>query len=132
MIAMKLSRWIRLGLIATALAAPFVHAQDGRKSIVVTKIAATDALLKRMSNQGVTLSIESVLQALDAQVYDRLVNTRRFNVLERSDADALLEEAGARRAGRSSSANRTTFSRSASTASTIARKRAGSRRSARR
>lgn len=95
MIAMKLSRWIRLGLIATALAAPFVHAQDGRKSIVVTKIAATDALLKRMSNQGVSLSIESVLQALDAQVYDRLVNTRRFNVLERSDADALLEEAGA-------------------------------------
>lgn len=98
---MKLTHWISLGASLLALAAaPFAHAQDaaavpGKKSIVVTKIAATEALNKRMANQGVSLSIESVLQALDSQVYDRVVNSRRFTVFERSDSDALLAEAGA-------------------------------------
>lgn len=96
---MKLTHLISLGAALLSLAAaPFVSAQDapaGKKSIVLTKITATDAVAKRMANQGVTLSIDSVLQALDTQVYDRLVNSRRFNVFDRSDADALLQEAGA-------------------------------------
>ncbi|MBC8040421.1 MAG: hypothetical protein H7Y06_07765 [Opitutaceae bacterium] len=95
---MKLNNWISLGATLLALAAaPFVSAQEaaGKKSLVLTKITATDAVSKRMANQGVTLSIESVLQALDTQVYDRLVNSRRFNIFDRSDADALLAEAGA-------------------------------------
>lgn len=95
---MKLYRRIAQAAAALALlAAPLASAQDagGKKSLVVTKITATESVKKRMANQGVSLSIESVLEALDAQVYDRLVNTRRFTMFDRSDADALLQEAGA-------------------------------------
>lgn len=91
---MKIFRSL-LVLAALALAAvPFASAQ-GKKSIVITKIRATDAVAQRMADQGVSLSIDQVLQGLDSQVYDRIVNSRRFDVYDRSDADALLEEAGA-------------------------------------
>ena len=94
---MKFTRYL-LSLAAITLAfTTFVSAQTGggKKSIVITKITAIDAIEERMENQGTGLSIEQVLQALDSQVYDRIVNSRRFNVFDRSDADALLEEAGA-------------------------------------
>ncbi len=94
---MKLYRPL-LALLALGVAfTPFATAQTGggKKSIVITKITSTEAVAKRMCAQGVSLSIEQVLQALDSQVYDSIVNTRRFDVYDRSDADALLEEAGA-------------------------------------
>ncbi|HYP16821.1 MAG TPA: hypothetical protein VEQ65_06380, partial [Opitutus sp.] len=95
--AMKFYRIITLALAATLLSGGAL-AQDaapGKKKIAITKISATDALRARMSKQGVALSLDSVLQALDSQVYDRVLNTRRFEVLERSDADALATEAAA-------------------------------------
>lgn len=91
---MKIFRSLLLLAALAVAAVPFASAQ-GKKSIVITKIRATDAVAKRMAEQGVTLSIDQVLQGLDSQVYDRIVNSRRFDVYDRSDADALLEEAGA-------------------------------------
>jgi len=89
----------RISLLLTALAlvfAPGAFAQDGgKKKLAITKIASTDALAKRMAKQGVSLSLDSVLEALDAQVQDRVLNTRRFEVIERSDADALATESAA-------------------------------------
>jgi len=91
---MKIFRSL-LALAALALVAvPFASAQ-GKKSIVITKIRATDAAAQRMAAQGVSLSLDQVIQGLDSQVYDRIVNSRRFDVYDRSDSDALLEEAGA-------------------------------------
>ncbi len=94
---MKISRIIALALAATVLGAGALIGQEipGKKKIAITKIAANDALRTRMSKQGVALSLDSVLQALDSQVYDRVLNTKRFEVLERSDADALATEAAA-------------------------------------
>jgi hypothetical protein len=94
---MKLGR-ISLLLTATALFfAPAIQAQEavGKKKLAITKITATDAVGKRMSQQGVGLSLDSVLQALDSQVYDRVLNTKRFEIIERSDADALAKESAA-------------------------------------
>lgn len=91
---MKLGRYFLLIAAALLTLAPLAQAQ-GKKKLAITKIAATDALTKRMQNQGVGLSLDTVLQALDSQVYDRILNTKRFEVLERSDADALAQEAGA-------------------------------------
>lgn len=81
-------------LLGAAVVAP---AQDapGKKKLAISKIAATDALGKRMDKQGVGLSLDSVLEALDAQVFDRILNTKRFELLERSDADALAKESAA-------------------------------------
>lgn len=94
---MKLGPISLLFTVAALLFAPVLQAQDapGKKKIAITKITATDAVAKRMGNQGVGLSLDSVLQALDSQVYDRVLNTKRFEVLERSDADALAKESAA-------------------------------------
>lgn len=90
---MKFGRIFLLLAAAVVLLAP-AQAQE-KKKLAITKIAATDALAKRMAKQGVELSLDSVLQALDSQVYDRVLNTRRFEILERSDADALAKESAA-------------------------------------
>lgn len=90
---MKFGRLFLLLAAAVVLLAP-AQAQE-KKKLAITKIAATDALQKRMAKQGVGLSLDSVLQALDSQVYDRVLNTRRFEILERSDADALATESAA-------------------------------------
>ncbi len=82
---------------ATLFTGPALLAQDapGKKKLAVTKITANSAVAARMANQGVGLSLDSILQGLDAQVHDRLLNTRRFEMLERADADALATEAAA-------------------------------------
>ncbi len=95
---MKFGRIFLPLLTAAALClAPASHAQEGggKKKLAITKIASTDSLTKRMAKQGVGLSLDSVLEALDSQVYDRVLNTRRFEILERSDADALATESAA-------------------------------------
>lgn len=94
---MKLGRLLLAALAATLLTGPALLAQDapGKKKLAVTKITANSAVAARMSNQGVGLSLDSILQGLDAQVHDRLLNTRRFEMLERADADALATEAAA-------------------------------------
>ncbi len=81
--------------LALALFAPFAAAQVGKKKIAITKIVATESVAKRMDKQGVGLSLDTVLDALDSQVQSRVQNTRRFEVLDRSDADALAKEAAA-------------------------------------
>ncbi len=93
---MKLFRFISL-LALGALLTGSVIAQEapGKKKLAITKIAATDAVKARMIKQGVGLSLASVLEALDSQVYDRVLSTKRFEILERSDADALAKEAQA-------------------------------------
>lgn len=94
---MKIFRFVSVALLAAAAFTGSLLAQDApqKKKLAITKIAATDALRTRMSKQGVALSLDSVLQALESQVYDRVVNTRRFEVHERADADALATEAAA-------------------------------------
>lgn len=95
---MKLGRLLLAALAATTLlTGPALLAQDapGKKKLAVTKITANSAVAARMANQGVGLSLDSILQGLDAQVHDRLLNTRRFEMLERADADALATEAAA-------------------------------------
>lgn len=94
---MKIRRICALFTVAAILFAAFAQGQEGagKKKLAITKIAATEALAQRMAKQGVALSLDSVLQALDSQVYDRVLNTRRFEILERSDADALATESAA-------------------------------------
>jgi phosphoribosyl-ATP pyrophosphohydrolase len=94
---MKFGRILLAAFCAIGLSMPVITAQDapGKKKLAVTKITANPAVGKRMAAQGVTLSLDSVLEGLDAQVHDRLLNTRRFEMLERADADALAIESAA-------------------------------------
>lgn len=94
---MKLGRLLLLSAAALLFVAPLVRAQEagGKKKLVITKMIAAPSVAERMKKQGVTLSLDSVLEALDSQVHDRVLNTRRFEILERSDADALATESAA-------------------------------------
>ena len=58
---MKLGRLFLLLTVAVMLLAP-AQAQE-KKKLAITKIAATDALTKRMAKQGVALSLAALLQA---------------------------------------------------------------------
>jgi curli biogenesis system outer membrane secretion channel CsgG len=96
---MKPHTWLPLAATILSLAvSPSAHAQSGpsgRKSLAIVNITAADALTQRMAKQGVSSSLTSVLQALDSQVFDRLVNSRRFDVMDRAELPARLQEAGA-------------------------------------
>lgn len=95
---MKLSRLLLVLAASAALVAPALRAQDaapGKKKLAITKMIAAPSIEARMKAQGVSLSLGTVLEALDSQVHDRVLNTRRFEILERSDADALATEAAA-------------------------------------
>jgi curli biogenesis system outer membrane secretion channel CsgG len=94
---MKSGRIVLALLASVALCLPFARAQEGtgKKKLAITKMIATPSLEARMKKQGVGLSLSSVIEALDSQVHDRVLNTRRFEVLERSDADALATESAA-------------------------------------
>jgi len=91
---MNIRQFFLLLLASFLIASPVALAQE-KKKLAITKIAPTDALVARMAKQGVGLSLGSVIEALDAQVYDGVLNTRRFDVLQRSDADALATESAA-------------------------------------
>ncbi len=94
---MKSGRIVLALLASVALCLPCAQAQEaaGKKKLAITKMVATPSLEARMKKQGVGLSLSSVIEALDSQVHDRVLNTRRFEVLERSDADALATESAA-------------------------------------
>lgn len=93
---MKLFKLLSLAALALVFTGAAI-AQDapGKKKLAITKIIATDSVKARMAHQGVGLSLSSVLEALDSQVYDRVLSTKRFEILERSDADALAKESQA-------------------------------------
>ncbi|HTJ78406.1 MAG TPA: hypothetical protein VL357_05370 [Rariglobus sp.] len=93
---MKFFKLLSLAALALVFTGAAI-AQDapGKKKLAITKIAATDSVKARMAKQGGQLSLASVLDALDSQVYDRVLGTKRFEILERSDADALTNEAQA-------------------------------------
>jgi hypothetical protein len=76
---------------------PFLVAQDapGKKSLAIINIKATPAVTQRMNNQGVGLALEQVVQSLNSQVTDRIVNSRRFDVIDRSEVESYVRESGA-------------------------------------
>lgn len=95
-----------LSFCALSLCVPAARAQDadpaaapaatpapvGLKALAVAKIKATPALLAAASGEGRKNSIDRMSQALDSQLISAIQQTRKFTVLARSDADALIEE----------------------------------------
>lgn len=72
--------------------APTAPAPAGLKTLAVAKIKATPALLADAAANQRRNSIDRMSQALDSQLVSALQQTRKFTVLARSDADALIEE----------------------------------------
>lgn len=94
-----------LSFCALSLCLPAARAQDAApapapaapaaatlKTLALAKIKATPALLAAASGEGRKNSIDRMSQALDSQLISAVQQTRKFTVLARSDADALIEE----------------------------------------
>lgn len=97
-----------LASLAALLAlAPLTHAQDAApattpapaqtaaatlKTLALAKVKATPSILAAASGEGRKNSIDRMSQALDGQLISSVQQTRKFTVLARSDADALIEE----------------------------------------
>ena len=66
-----------------------------RKVVAVSAVKTASSIEAAAKADGTLLSLQRVAEAIDGQVIDSLNGTRKFEVVARSDSDALLEEAGA-------------------------------------
>lgn len=65
----------------------------GLKSIALAEVKVNPAVAA--AGESKLNSLERMAQGMDGQLIDRIHNTRKFEVMARSDAAALMEEAGA-------------------------------------
>jgi curli biogenesis system outer membrane secretion channel CsgG len=91
-------------LLASSAALPGALAQDATpppapaapapalKTLALAKVKATPAILGNAAANNTKNSIDRMSQALDSQLIAAVQQTRKFTVLARSDADALIEE----------------------------------------
>jgi hypothetical protein len=82
-------------LLAFSLLASFALAQPvpGLKKLGVSDIKATPAVAANVKEKGLTNSLERVTQSLDSQLINAIQQTRKFEVIARSDLAAILKEA---------------------------------------
>jgi len=81
-----------LALGGTAFTA-FGQNTPGLKSLALSKVKVNPAVYAAAQKER--SAFDRIAQGMDGQLMDRLHNTRKFQVMARSDADALIEEAGA-------------------------------------
>ena len=82
--------------IVCVLAALFVagSAFAQRKVVAVAQVKVAPSIQAAAEADGTALSLQRVVDAIDGQTIDSLNGTRKFEVVARSDMDALLEEGG--------------------------------------
>lgn len=78
-----------------ALAPAAAQTAPGLKKLAIAKVKPNPSVIAAAQQSGKRNSVDRMVEALDGQLLDRLQNTRKFELVGRSDADALLEEAGA-------------------------------------
>jgi hypothetical protein len=78
---------INLRLLLTAVAAltAAVTASAQLKKLAVSEVKPSPALTKAAAQANTTLALDRVVQAFDSQLVDRMHNTRKFEILARSD-----------------------------------------------
>ncbi len=87
---MKTKNMICLMLTVAVLVTASTFAQ--RKTIAVGAVKITPATEQAAENDGTDLSLQRVTEAIDGQIINSLNGTRKFEVIARSDIDALMEE----------------------------------------
>jgi curli biogenesis system outer membrane secretion channel CsgG len=97
---MNYSTYSKVLLVLSLICTSFMQlGAQGLKTVAVSKVKANPSVLASAEQANKTLSIARMLEAVDGQIISALQETRKFEVIARSDADALIEEAAA--AGRS-------------------------------
>lgn len=78
-------------LLALTVAAAPAFAQ--LKKMGISDVKANPALAKAANRNDTGISLERVVQAFDSQLIDRMHNTRKFEIIARSDLAQILKEA---------------------------------------
>ena len=76
---------LRLLTAAVMALAVTVSASAQLKKLAVSEVKASPALAKAAAQNNTGLALERVVQAFDSQLIDRMHNTRKFEILARSD-----------------------------------------------
>lgn len=84
-----------IAVFAVLLIAPTLSIAQDLKTVAVAKVKANPSVLAAANQAGKSLSVARMLEAVDGQLIASLQETRKFEVIARSDADALIEEAAA-------------------------------------
>ena len=63
-----------------------------KETIGVTAVKPTQAILQNVDRAGKRISLDRVLQSMNGQLIDRINATRKFQVVARSDLDAIVKE----------------------------------------
>ena len=107
-----MKKFICLLLSAAFLAtAQFSNAQQPpqKKTVAVVKISATDAAKKLAEAQGGGLSLQSVSESLESNIVSALQNSRKFQILTRSDLPEAMKEADFANSGNSAGSKNFSF-----------------------
>ena len=107
-----MKKFICLLLSAACLtAAQFSNAQQSpqKKTVAVVKISATDAAKKLAEAQGGGLSLQSVSESLESNIVSALQNSRKFQILTRSDLPEAMKEADFANSGNSAGSKNFSF-----------------------
>jgi hypothetical protein len=93
---MRLAPIFSAVLAATmSVATVFAQAPVGPKKLAVGKVKAGAAVSAAALKSGKAISMARMTEALDGQLIAALESTQKYEILGRSDADALATEAGA-------------------------------------
>ena len=92
---MRLTRILSVLLAATVSAASVFAQAPGLKKLAISKIKSGKAVTAAAGLSGKVISMDRMTEALDGQLIAALQSTKKYQILGRSDADALAEEAGA-------------------------------------
>ena len=85
-------RTIIYTILVSALLLGATTAQAQRKQLAVGKVKTSASVTTDASAKGSANSLMRVAEAIDGQLIDALNGTRKFEIIARSDLDALLEE----------------------------------------
>ena len=85
-------RTIIYTILVSALLLGATTAQAQRKQLAVGKVKTSTSITADASAKGSANSLMRVAEAIDGQLIDALNGTRKFEIIARSDLDALLEE----------------------------------------
>ncbi len=80
-------------MLSLAAAAAGIAAPKAEKaSIAITKVVATNALKKSLKSRSGTESLDRILESMNANLSSAFLATRKFDVISRSDIDAVISE----------------------------------------
>jgi curli biogenesis system outer membrane secretion channel CsgG len=85
-------RTIIYTILVSAVLLGATTAQAQRKQLAVGKVKTSASVTADASAKGSANSLMRVAEAIDGQLIDALNGTRKFEIIARSDLDALLEE----------------------------------------